>query len=89
MELLVRRRYWPPCLAVSVMALALAMSAFYFDLSWDGQWYHQVGIYTIARDWNPLTEPLRDFTPQLHSSVRHFAKGPWYVAAAIMKPRLL
>src|SRR5450432_179782 len=71
-----RRRIWPPGLALGVMALALAMSAFYFDLSWDGQWYHQWGIYTIARDWNPLTEPMRDFTPQLHPSVRHFAKGP-------------
>ena len=78
-----RRRIWPPGLALGVMALALAMSAFYFDLSWDGQNYHQLGIYTIAQDWNPLTGPMQNFTPQLNSSVRYFAKGPWYVAAAI------
>ena len=78
-----RWRIWPLGLALGVMALALAISAFYFDLSYDGQWYHQLGVYTIAQDWNPLTEPMRDFRPQLHTSVRYFAKGPWYVAAAI------
>jgi hypothetical protein len=26
---------------------------------------------------------MQDFTPQLNPSVRYFAKGPWYVAAAI------
>jgi hypothetical protein len=78
-----RWRIWPTGLALGVMTLALAMSVFYFDLSWDGQNYHQLGIYTIAEDWNPLTGPMQDFTPQLNSSVRYFAKGPWYVAAAI------
>jgi hypothetical protein len=78
-----QRRFWPSGLALGVIALALAISAFYFDLSYDGQWYHQLGVYTIAQDWNPLTEPMRDFTPQLHTSVRYFAKGPWYVAVAI------
>ena len=68
---------------LGVMAVGLLMSAFYFDLSWDGQWYHQWGIYLIADDWNPLMGPMQDFTPQLHTSVRHFPKGPWYVAAAI------
>jgi hypothetical protein len=83
MKLTGRQRIWPPVLALGVMAAGLLMSAFYFDLSWDGQWYHQWGIYLIADDWNPLTEPMRDFTPQLHTSVRHFPKGPWYMAAAI------
>ncbi len=78
-----RARIWPPALALGVMALALAGSVFYFDLSWDGQYYHQLGIYSIAEDWNPLTGPMQDFTPQLNPSVRYFAKGPWYVAAAI------
>ena len=80
-----RQRIWPLILALGVMTLALAMSIFYFDLSWDGQNYHQLGIYTIADDWNPLTAPMQNFKPQLNSSVRYFAKGPWYVAAAIYK----
>jgi len=85
MGLTARQRILPPALALGVMILALAISVFYFDLSWDGQNYHQLGIYTIAADWNPLTGPMQATTPPLNSSVRYFAKGPWYIAAAIYK----
>src|SRR6202042_3049991 len=52
---------------------------------WDGQWYHQTGIYALAKDWNALTDPLRPFTevPNTELWVRHYPKGPWYVAGAI------
>jgi len=78
-------RIWPPVLALGVVALGLAFSAFYFDLSWDGQWYHQTAIYALANDWNPLTRPLRSFAqpPNAELWVRHYPKGPWYAAAAI------
>src|SRR5262249_7579224 len=32
---------------------------------------------------NPLTDPMCDFLQHLQLWVRHYAKGPWYVAAAI------
>jgi hypothetical protein len=78
-----RTRLWPAGLALGVLALSLAVSAWYLDLSWDGQWYHQAAIYAMARDWNPLTDPMREFIEHLQLWVRHYAKGPWYVAAAI------
>jgi hypothetical protein len=78
-----RARMAPAGLALAALAGSLAVSAWYFDLSWDGQWYHQTAIYAIARDWNPLTDPMRSFFPHLELWVRHYAKGPWYVAAAI------
>ena len=78
-----RRRLWPPGLALGVMVMAVAVSAYYFDLSWDGQWYHQTAIYALAQDWNPLTEPMREFAQNTQLWVRHYPKGPWYVAAAI------
>jgi len=69
-----------------VTAISLGISAWFFDLSWDGQWYHQLAIYHLERDWNPLAEPMRAFTPA-HAElwVRHYAKMPWYVAAAVFK----
>ena len=80
-----RQRIWPPVLALGVLGLGLAFSAYYFDFSWDGQWYHQTAIYALANDWNPLTDPLRAFPdpPRAELWVRHYPKGPWYVAAAI------
>ena len=70
---------------LGLLALALALSAFFYDLSWDGQWYHQAAIINIARDWNPLTDPLRSFNPaeRIELWLRHYAKGPWYFAAAV------
>jgi hypothetical protein len=67
------------CLAI---ILSLALSAFFFDFSWDGQWYHQTAIIHIARDWNPLSDPMRNFASHLETWERHYAKGPWYFAAA-------
>jgi hypothetical protein len=69
--------------ALGLIAATIAVSAWYFDLSWDGEWYHQTAIYAIARDWNPSADPTREFLPHLQLWVRHYAKGTWYAAAAI------
>jgi hypothetical protein len=80
-----RLRWVPIALAVGLVALSMALSAFYYDLSWDGEWYHQTGIIHIASDWNPLTDPMHEFAKHLQEWVRHYPKGPWYEAAAIYK----
>lgn len=80
--------WWPGGLTLILLAGSLLLSAFFFDFSWDGQWYHQLGVITIAREWNPVSEPMRTFAEspsRLHSQLylRHYAKGPWYAAATI------
>jgi hypothetical protein len=80
------RLWWLPLvLALIIVATAMAVSAFYYDLSWDGQWYHQTGIIHIANDWNPLADPMRGFTTDMQEWVRHYPKGPWYAAAVIYR----
>jgi len=79
-----RRRLLPIGLAVTLTLLAVAVSAAFYDLSWDGQWYHQVGVYRIAAGWNPLKAPMQAFAPHNTEWVRHYAKGPWYIGAAMM-----
>jgi hypothetical protein len=74
---------YPVGLTLILLASSLLFSAFYYDFSWDGQWYHQSGIISIARDWNPLSEPMRTFPAGRELWLRHYAKGPWYAAAAI------
>src|ERR1035437_7340132 len=78
-ELLSARTRWTPiAITLSLLAVSIALSAFSYDLSWDGEWYQQTGIIRIASDWNPLTAPMREFTKHLQLWVRHYAKGPWY-----------
>jgi hypothetical protein len=78
-----RMGWWPVGLVLVLLALALLLSAFFYDFSWDGEWYHQSGIINIARDWNPLSEPMRTFAAGRELWLRHYAKGPWFAAATI------
>ncbi len=71
--------------SVAIMVLAAGLAAFFYDLSWDGEWYHQTAILSIARGWDPLTQPLQSFAAPLETWVRHYPKGPWYAAAAIFR----
>lgn len=71
--------------ALVIVLLSLFLSSCFYDLSWDGQWYHQTAVYQMAHGWNPLRDPMRYFSPDLQDWVRHYAKGPWYVALALFE----
>ena len=40
--------------AGGIVALAMAAESRIFDLSYDGQTYHQVAVRALARGWNPV-----------------------------------
>ncbi len=40
------------------LTASLALSLFYFDVSYDGQAYHQEAVIQLARGWNPVYETL-------------------------------
>lgn len=67
--------------AVVVVSFILA-NAFY-DMSWDGLWYHQTAVYQMSDGWNPLRDPMHNFVPHLQTWLRYYAKGPWYIALAL------
>ncbi|MEW5746933.1 MAG: hypothetical protein AB1805_16005 [Nitrospirota bacterium] len=64
-----------------IVALALALSGAFYDLSFDGQNYHQEAIIELARGWNPLHAELSNNDHALW--INHYAKGPWIGAAAL------
>ena len=72
---------WAIFLSISAIVVSLIVSAFYFDLSWDGQWYLQSAIYHLESGWNPIFEPIRIFEKNNADSILHFPKGSWYYAA--------
>jgi hypothetical protein len=80
-----RRRLAPPVIALSIVGAGLFFAGSFFDFGWDGQWYHQTAVYQMAHGWNPLRDPLHSFSPDLETWVRHYAKGPWYVALALFQ----
>ncbi len=72
---------------VSLIALigSLLVASFYFDLSWDGQWYHQAAVYNLAETWNPIYKPMATPDGLNHTSILHFPKNSWYFAAAVTR----
>ena len=66
-----------------VFSLLIILASFFWDFSWDGQWYHQSAIYNITDGWNPIKEPIRKFNKNNDLSILHFPKGSWYFAASI------
>ena len=78
-----RLRWAPSACALLVIFISVALSAFFYDLSWDGEWYQQTAVINIARDWNPIFDPMHEFAKHLQLWVRHYSKGPWYIAAAV------
>lgn len=54
-----------------------------YDLSWDGQTYHQEAVYQLAHGWNPIWDaPL----PLWHRDIEwinSYPKGTWIIGAVI------
>lgn len=74
--------------AVAMISIAAFAAAAYamgqiYDLSWDGQWYHQEGIIRLAQGWNPLTEFAAPDTYATELFLKSYAKGPWMLAASV------
>ncbi len=69
--------------AAGVVVGSALLAAAFFDLSWDGQWYHQTAVYKMAEGWNPVHDPMHGFIRHVEPWVRHYAKGPWYTALAV------
>ncbi len=80
-----RWRIAPPALALVLVGIALFLAASFFDFGWDGLWYHQTAVYQMSHGWNPLRDPMHSFVPHLQDWVRHYSKGPWYVALALFE----
>lgn len=56
-----------------------------YDISWDGQGYHQSAVIALSSNWNPLKDPSIDFEQKLPSQI--FAEGYpsalWEIESAI------
>jgi len=64
----------------AVFVLSLAVARFFYDVSFDGQLYHQDSILRLVGGWNPLLET----GPSWHEKVtEHYPKAGWIIAASL------
>jgi hypothetical protein len=79
------RRLWAFAAILIFLAVVFLfgarISGKYYDLSWDGQNYHQEAIIQLANGWNPFRDPP---LPEVSGIwLNHYAKGPWIVSASL------
>lgn len=55
---------------VIFMLFAMFMAYYIYDYSWDGRAYHQMGIFYLANNWNPIYQQMQDVT-HLSSFLSH------------------
>ncbi len=61
---------------VAILVISILLVRPFYDISFDGQWYHQEAVYQMARGWNPFKGDYPDNTIRNGSFwFNHYAKG--------------
>ena len=74
-------------LLVASFFLSFLFSQRFFDLSFDGQAYHQEALFQLVEGgWNPFYQPLsRSEANHMGYWLQHYSKGVWIYEAMIFK----
>lgn len=73
-------------LLAGTFVISLFLSSRFYDLSYDGQAYHQEAVFHLANGWVPTDRALvKEETSNLHKWINHYAKGVWLYQAALFK----
>ena len=69
--------------AVLLFVSFMYISGLFYDISYDGQVYHQEAVNQLVQGWNPVQDYLTK--DRSHSAVllNHYARGPWLYAATL------
>jgi len=81
-----RMALWVAALLALLAAASAWISRAFYDVSFDGQAYHQEGVYQLAQGWNPLFNPHISPVSLFHNVILiHYPKGSWIVAASMYR----
>ncbi|MGJ7922721.1 hypothetical protein [Neobacillus sp. LXY-4] len=73
--------YWNFGIIIGVFLIGGIFVLQFYDVSFDGQSYHQEAIYQLSNKWNPfLGGPVQGVS---EIWINHFTKGPWILSAAL------
>ncbi len=81
-----RKEIWSTFIFLIILGYCGWAAFLFYDLSFDGQWYHQDAIIHLRNGWNPFWD-----APLAHEAVsgfnanyvNHYAKAPWTLASAL------
>jgi hypothetical protein len=66
--------------------LSYEVSKSFFDLSYDGQAYHQEALIQLVRGWNPVYHQLSGSEANnMDRWLNHYSKGVWFYESVIFK----
>ena len=66
--------------------LSFEISRSFFDISYDGQAYHQEALIQLVRGWNPVYHPLSGSEANnMDRWLNHYSKGVWLYQSVIYK----
>ncbi len=68
---------------VLVFLIFVYVSGFFYDITYDGQVYHQEAVSRLAEHWNPVHEYLTKERANSAILLNHYAKGPWIYEGAL------
>lgn len=73
--------------SIPLLGLAILLSTLYYDVSGDGQWYHQEIIIRLTQGWNPFYSTLQQdfYLESMHNFVQHYPKAFEIIASVIFK----
>jgi hypothetical protein len=72
-------------ISAAIFAASFLIAGYFYDLSYDGQAYHQEAVIFLAQGWNPVYDPPLE-VPTGHALwINHYAKAMEYAAAAFYK----
>lgn len=73
-------------MTVVCVAVCLAISNWFFDVSYDGRYYHFFSIQLLRDGWNPVYDPkiaAPDFDQAWMAWARLYPKATWYFGAVL------
>jgi hypothetical protein len=81
-----RRSPWAVAAATAaVIGGALVAAALFYDVSWDGQAYHQEAVLAFAEGWNPLRHGHLPAARFDNLWINHYPKAAWIIEAALLR----
>lgn len=80
-----RHARWQVGAAAGVIALSLALAASIFDLSFDGQTYHQEAVRALANGWNPVWHPRAAEPWAGGTYIASLPKAAWVLEALVLR----